>query len=142
MAQWVADHIPHMRGGSFGEKLVGIAVLNEAGEMAGGVVYHDYRPQVRSIEMSGASVDKGWLTRAIIQRVLWYPFGQLNCRRITTITPKRNTAARAFDRRLGFKQEGVVRRGFGNDDAIIYGMLRGEWQRSPYFFEPQKALTH
>lgn len=131
VARWVADHIPHMKDGTFGP-CVGIAILSSAGEMMGGVVFHDYRPQVRSIEMSAASVSRRWVTRSIISGVLAYPFEQLKCRRITTITPRRNKAARTFDTGIGFKQEGLVRRGFGNDDAVIYGLLANEWRRGKF----------
>jgi RimJ/RimL family protein N-acetyltransferase len=137
VAQWVAEHIPHMRGGAFGP-CVGMAVLSERGEMMGGVVFHNFDPHVRSIEVSGASVSPRWLTRPLISLILSYPFEQLKCRRITTITPRRNEAARRFNRKLGYKQEGLVRRGFGNDDAIIYGMLAGEWRRGRYCLATQE----
>lgn len=131
VANWVAERIPHMRGGGFGPN-ASIAVLTDDGALIGGVVFHDFRPDVRSIEVSGASVSPRWLTRSLISMILSYPFEQLHCRRITTITPRRNEAARRFNRKLGYKQEGLIRRGFGNDDAIVYGMLAGEWRRGKY----------
>ena len=36
-----------------------------------------------------------------------------------SLTPKRAKEARRFIDVFGFKREGVVRRGFGDDDAIV-----------------------
>ncbi|HXQ10980.1 MAG TPA: GNAT family protein [Caulobacteraceae bacterium] len=80
--------------------------------------------------MSFASETPRWLTRNLIRQILSYPFDQLGCQRITAITPKKARAARAFLDHFGFKREGVVRRGFGSDDAIISGLLKREWMRS------------
>ena len=59
-----------------------------------------------------------------------YPFDQLACHRLTAITPKKARAARRFLDHFGFKREGVVRRAFGEDDAIVSGLLKAEWERS------------
>ena len=55
-----------------------------------------------------------------------YPFVQLDCQRATVIVRKKNKRSRKFVEWLGFRQEGCCRRGFKDDDAIIYGLLREE----------------
>ena len=140
VAQWVSDRIPHMRGAAFGP-CAAIAVLGNDGAMRGGVVYHNYLAQYRSIEMSAAAVSKRWLTPEVLRAIFRYPFVQLNCRRVTMITGRKNEQARQLLRGLGFRQEGVVRRGLGNEDAIIYGLLVNEWKRSKFGRERDAALA-
>lgn len=125
VAQWVAMRIPGMT--SFGP-CVGIGVMDSADVLIGGVIFHDWQPQWKNIQCSFASDRRDWLTRKLIRVILAYPFQQVGAERITTLTPKRNKAARQFLQKFGFRHEGNVRRGFGDDDAIISGLLREEWE--------------
>jgi RimJ/RimL family protein N-acetyltransferase len=127
---WVAERIPQMAGAADFGPATAIGVVSEDGRALGGVVFHNYQPRFRNIEGSFASETPRWLTRNLIRQILSYPFDQLSCQRLTAITPKRAHAARAFLDHFGFKREGVVRRGFGSDDAIISGLMRREWMRS------------
>lgn len=137
VCDWVARHIPRMEealarceyGDAFGPATA-IGVLDGRGLLVGGVVYHNWQPAFRSIELSFAATSSRWLTREIIGYLLRYPFDDLNCQRVTGFTPRRATSARRFLDRFGFKREGLVRRGFGDDDAVISGLLRKEWQES------------
>ena len=132
VAAWVASHVPHMPvGATFGE-CYAIGVLDRQGALVGGVVYHNYFPAYGNIELSFAATSRKWLTRAIITELLDYAFITAKCQRVTGVTPKHYKAARAFLDQFGFKREGVVRRGFGNDDAIISGLLRSEWEASRF----------
>jgi RimJ/RimL family protein N-acetyltransferase len=63
----------------------------------------------------------------------------LKCARITSQTPKRNRRARQFLQKFGFKQEGCVRLGFGDDDSIISGLLASEW--ACHRFNRERAST-
>ena len=134
VAAWVSERIPHMRGEPFGP-CAAIAVLGDDGRMLGGVVYHNYRPRFRDIEMSAAADSKRWLTKEVLRGIFRYPFVQLQVRRVTMITGQRNDEARKLLRGLGFKQEGVIRRGLGNQDALVFGFMASEWRRSKFFEE-------
>ena len=133
VAEWVRRRIPHMTHSKGFGQCVAIGVINEAkSELVGGVVFHDYRQSVRSIEWSAASDQPNWLNVEIINQIMRYPFDQLNCVRITAIIPRRNKRSRAFQEKFGFRQEGLVRRGFGGDDACIYGLLASDWKKSRF----------
>jgi RimJ/RimL family protein N-acetyltransferase len=132
VAYWVAARIPHMESGADFGPCKAIGVENSRGELIGGVVYHNYMPVVGNIELSFAADTAKWLTRPIICGLLSYPFDQLQCQRVTGVTPRRATSARRFLDQFGFKREGCVRRGFGTDHAIISGLLREEWQASKW----------
>jgi len=109
-----------------------IGVLNSAGELVAGVVYHSYDPDCPSVEMSFAASTRKWLTPNLIRELMGYPFNTLGCRRVTGCTPKRAREARQFLDGFGFKREGSVRQAFGDDDAIISGLLRKEWEASRF----------
>jgi RimJ/RimL family protein N-acetyltransferase len=133
VAQWVSERIPHMRGAPFGPNAA-LAVLSDSGAMLGGVVYHNYLEQYRSLEMSAAAASKRWLAPEVLRAIFRYPFAQLNCRRVTMITSTRNTEARKLLKGLGFHQEGQIRCAFSNsEDAAIYGLLAREWRRGKLF---------
>lgn len=131
VAKWVALRIPAM-GGEPPEPCTAIGVVDERGAMLGGVIYHNWMKATQNIELSFAAGHRRWLTRPIICALLSYPFDQLDCQRVTGVTPRRATSARRFLDQFGFKREGCVRLGFGNDHAIISGLLRTEWQASKW----------
>lgn len=134
VALWVGQRIPYVArrmardpaSPPFGPAQA-IGVINQAGALVAGVVYHGYDPDCPSVEMSFAADTAKWLTRKLIYELMTYPFEGMGCRRVTGVTPKRAKAARAFLDAFGFKREGVVRSGFMDDDAIISGLLAKEW---------------
>lgn len=131
VADWVLSRIPHMAGGGFGP-CVAIGVTDAAGTPVAGAVYHGYTalPGGGDIQMSMAADSARWARRGVIRALLDYPFNDAGCHRITTLTPARNGRALRINAGLGFEREGCIRRGFGDDDAIVMGLLRedaGRW---------------
>ena len=138
VADFVAAHIPHMQGASFGERhpvtgLLPYAALGviRGDNFVGGAVYYNWRTSNGrwvDVEMSAAFEPKcNWCNRATLRELFWYPFVTADCLRMTTITGRKNKAARKADVSMGFKLEGVARKAIdGHQDAMIYGMLRGE----------------
>lgn len=118
---WVAERISHVE--SF-EGAVAIGVMDDHGSPLGAVVYHEFRGN--DIQMSCAGENAAWLSRRVLRAIFSYPFVQLKCRRVTAMTPARNAHTRDFLERVGFRQEGVMRQGFIDDDCVVYGMLRDE----------------
>ena len=99
--------------------------LLENGRIVGGVVYTMYTGN--GIMMNVAGGYKGWINRAFLRAAFAYPFKQLGCTRVSGLVRVDNFAAQKFDERLGFKREGLVRRGDDDGtDLIMYGMLREE----------------
>lgn len=127
--QWVAERLPMVGADGFGPAK-GFGVVTEEDKLIGGVILHCWRPKLQSIEASFASVNHRWLTRPIICRILNYAYYDLDCIRITATTPKKYRPARRFLERFGFKIEGNLRRGFVDDDCIVSGLLREEWEAS------------
>lgn len=105
-----------------------IGVVDKHDNLVGGVVFNQYQPQYRNIEVSFASNRSDWLTPSLVTGIMRYPFSQLGAARITSLTPKRLRPARQFLSKFGFKHEGTIRRGYGDDDCIISGLLESEWR--------------
>jgi RimJ/RimL family protein N-acetyltransferase len=125
VVEMVRKNIPDMGSRNFSHP-VGLGVMRR-GQLIGGAVYHDYRERDGDIEMSAAFVSPAWCLPQTLRSLFAYPFVQLGCARMTTMTTRKNKAARAFDERSGFKLEGVLRKAFNRKhDIMIYGMLREE----------------
>jgi RimJ/RimL family protein N-acetyltransferase len=132
VAAWVAARIAWMPPQGFGP-CAAIGVEAEDGRALGGVVFSNYQPCYRSIDIAGAAETPRWLTRRLIGRILSYPFVQLDCLRVTAVTPKKARNVRQTLEKLGFKREGAARLGFGrHGTAIIYGLIAPDWRRGPF----------
>ena len=98
--------------------------------MIGGCLYTAYRPckDGGDIQMWCAG-EKGWLSRRVIRTMFAYPFQDLNCHRITCIIAKPNKASRKLCEGIGFKLEGICKKGTNTrTDACIYGLLKSEYR--------------
>ena len=129
VSNWVAARVPHVGLRGFGP-CVAIGIVDSNEQPIGGVVYNNYQPQYGSIDISCASITPRWLTKRMIRGIFAYPFDQLKVGRVTAVTPRKATSPRRFLEQFGFKLEGLVRRGFGTDDAVVYGLLVEEWQKT------------
>jgi RimJ/RimL family protein N-acetyltransferase len=121
VAEWVRSRAPHAENGF--EKYVAIGIESE-GDLIAGCVYNDFRGH--AMHVSIASSSPRWATKRTLQALFDYPFRQLHVERLTAYTGKSMASVRTFLVRLGFVEEGVIRKGFADDDAVIYGMLRKE----------------
>lgn len=127
LLDWCASRIPHV-GSAASWKREGAQALGvgQDGQILAVMVVHGFTRQHGDAQISMAADTPRWATRETIARLLAYPFGQLGCQRLTTLIPASNTRAIRFNEGLGFKREGLARRGFGSDDCVILGMLREE----------------
>lgn len=127
VASWVQRKINHADFHNY----VAIGLL-ENNRLIAGVVYHNHYPAFRGIEMSIAAETPRWASREAIRCFLSYPFIQLRCKRVTACVGARNDRAKRFLPGIGFRKEGTIRQGYGNEDVVIYGMLYSEAKRWLY----------
>lgn len=126
VADWVVERIPHVD--DFGP-CVGIGVVNGA-KMLAGVVYHDYQPDNRTIQLSMAADSPMWARRKIIAGLLQYPFEQLKVFKVWTGTPADNERALKVNKHIGFKQEAILAHHFGpKRHGIVCRMLEPDYFR-------------
>lgn len=128
-AIWTAQRIPHA-GSGFGPDAVTIGVVDKHEMPVGCVVFNSYVPHPAggNIMVSFASEKRNWLTRNLISDILRYPFSQLGCGRITALVPPSATNATQFLEKMGWKREGCIRLGYGDQDAVVWGLLASEWR--------------
>jgi RimJ/RimL family protein N-acetyltransferase len=127
VADWVAAQIPHLQGGSFGPcSAIGV-VDNEI--LVAGVVYHDYQQSCKTIQLSMMASTPRWAQRGIVRALLHYPFMQIGVQKVWTTTPHTNERAIRFNKGIGFKQEAVLARHFGEAHAVICRMFRKDYER-------------
>jgi RimJ/RimL family protein N-acetyltransferase len=128
VADFVSQRVPHMQGARFTPPYWAIGVVrNDA--LVGGVVFHNARYSMQGkmidVEMGAAFDASDWCRPSTLRRLFEFPFVTLDSPRMTTITARKNKAARLIDEGLGFKLEGVHPQAIdGKADAVSYGMLR------------------
>jgi hypothetical protein len=98
--------------------------LTEDRSRGGAVVFH--RVTGTDAEIMAFSETPGIWARSVLRVVAHTAFYDLDLNRITLRIRSSDRAARDYARRLGFRHEGTQRRAFGDEDAQLWGMLRGE----------------
>lgn len=95
------------------------------GTLVMGCVYYDHRDV--GCEIALAADRPVWCTKGVLAALFSFPFLQLKYERVTLLIGEDNPRAIRLNLGLGFRQEGVLRRGYdGKRDAIILGMLKEE----------------
>jgi len=129
---WVAEQLPQFDGPDDFGPFTAIGVIDSEGYIAAGVVFHNYLPRYRNVEITMASVTPRWVSRSVLSGIMAYPFQQLGCVMVRTTTPRKNRAALTFNKKMGFHIDAVIRRGFGSQDAVIGTLLAKEWRQSKF----------
>jgi hypothetical protein len=101
-----------------------VVTVTRSGLPVGAVLYINYR--VQTIEMACAG-EPGWLTPGTLRDIFAYPYHQLGVWSVVSLVARRNKTARIFNKKLGFRELGVVANGpSSEDDSLIYSMTRPE----------------
>jgi RimJ/RimL family protein N-acetyltransferase len=95
-------------------------------KLIGALVFHDLRRHTE-VWWTIYTVDKRWCTRKVLRLMFTIAFGRMDCRRISVLVSKNNLQSLNLVRRLGFKEEGLLRQcREDGEDCYILGMLRSE----------------
>lgn len=134
---WIIRRIPHMA--KYGVKTFGpcgVFVVASSPEpnakILAAMAFHNHHAAYRMIEVSMASDTPMWAKPTVIGPILSYVFNTLKCERLQVTIPRRGAGpkhTRKFLDHLGFKYEGVGRKAFGFDDAVMMSMLREDAAR-------------
>ena len=129
---WIVPRIPHMHGGSFG--LCMAAGVVRRGVMVAGVVFHEWQPEYRTLQLSMAADSPRWATADVLGGLFRYAFVTAGANKLWTATPHTNTRALRFNHGIGMKQEATLRHHFGpKSHAVVCSMMAAEWQRYIWF---------
>jgi RimJ/RimL family protein N-acetyltransferase len=122
IGRWVADKLGMV--GDWG-RFKAFGVLKDS-ELIAGIIFNNYT--FTDISMHVASDEKKkWLSKHLLFELFYYAFEVCKCNRVTGYVEASKEDVLAFDKKIGFVQEGVKRKGCINgDDVIVLGMLREE----------------
>ncbi len=92
--------------------------------IVGSFVFSEYTGH--DVHMYCASDNPRIFQRRYIKAMFDYCFNDLKVRRVSAMCNESNLRSRKLISGVGFKQEGRLRRYFGFEDALVYGLLREE----------------
>ncbi|HCZ48109.1 MAG TPA: hypothetical protein DCZ11_03775, partial [Gammaproteobacteria bacterium] len=119
----VARH-PAAKGRAWaGAKAIGI--IDGRDRLAAAAVFHDWRPEAAVIDFSCVSWAPRWLTRGVLHAIMAYPFEQLECQAVHSVTDPANTHIRRMAQAVG-ATEHVVPRLLGPRRGEVHLVLTAE----------------
>ena len=134
LAAWLNKRLP---GGCVPSQC--FAVMDED-RLVGVVSFFNFRWP--NIEIAFYCEDYRWaLNRDGILELFSYPFVQLGCHRVTALCERKNKRARRMVQRLGFKEEGMLRKAGEKGDMFIYGLLPEDLKLRKYNGKPARSAT-
>lgn len=108
----------------------GFGVLEENGQLCCGVVFSDWKPAFRTLELSAGAVSSACLSTEIVFALGDFVFRQLNAFRIFARTGASNDRAQKLLRHIGFTQEAVQGHYYGEGQhASCWRLIKPEWER-------------
>lgn len=128
IGEWVASRTKHRSGEGFTNH-AGLAVLSSDNRIMAGVVYDEYDPHNKTIQMSVAVDDPKCLTRKTLKNVLSYPFDTLKVYRVWFQTPHTNERLIRIAEIFGFTREAVLKNHFGQSHAAVGRLLYPTYRR-------------
>lgn len=109
-----------------------LGVVSNEDRLVGGVLFHCY---------TGPSVDLGVYGRigyrSVFRAMAEMVFGHMGCVRVQAVTKRSNEHVRRLLPKFKFKFEGVLRSHYGDEDGLMFSMLRHEAIALGYFKETQ-----
>ncbi|MEL6277956.1 MAG: hypothetical protein AAFR28_03620 [Pseudomonadota bacterium] len=126
----VADVVGALIGYELPSPRVALGSLGADGRLLGGVVFHDWQPQWRRIELSAAGADRRWMSRPLIAACADYAWRQLDAHVVYQAAPARFAFSAKLARALGAERVDLPEmRGPGEAEAV-YILTRDAWERS------------
>jgi RimJ/RimL family protein N-acetyltransferase len=98
-----------------------IGLVDEDSRILGGVIVCDTNECNAALHVAG---EPGWINRTFLRFLFHYLFVQLGLVRVTGMVAASNAVALEFDRRIGFKDEFVMKDGAPDGDLIVLCMRR------------------
>lgn len=129
-ADWIARHLgdPDIKSAEDLGPCTAFGVIIDR-EVVAGIALNEFRSMSNGndVRVVAAATSPGWCRRGVLSSIFRYAFHDLGCSRMTSLVREGNTRSLRFTLGLGFKKEGVVRRGWnGKTNAILLGMLKSE----------------
>ncbi|CAB4155364.1 RimL Acetyltransferases, including N-acetylases of ribosomal proteins [uncultured Caudovirales phage] len=123
------------------ENSIVFASLDEDGNILGGVLFSQFTRN--NCEVTCASSSPRFLNRNFMDVFFHYAFITAGKARVNAIVDVDNEKSKVLCRKIGFIEEGVLKRWYGDKDAVIFRMTREEcrWIKD-YKIESPKEKTN
>jgi RimJ/RimL family protein N-acetyltransferase len=128
VAKFVASLIPGTSRGFGNNRAVGI--VNDAGDLIGGVVFHNWDPESGVIEISASATDKRWFMAAR-QFMYDFAFEACGCQMIVQRNDASNEYLNRQMRRFGYTEHRIARLRGRDEDGIVFTFTDDQWARHP-----------
>lgn len=109
-----------------------LGFLDNNGVVEAAIVYHNWQPENRVIEISAGSLSRKWLNRARLFQIFAYPFDQLDCRLVVARIGEHNARARRIWRSLGADEYIIPALRSPQEAEVIYTLSKEAWQSSKF----------
>src|SRR3990167_1276757 len=128
VAKWAARNLGLCRMGAFNagfvRPFVAVGVTRDK-ELIGAAIFNNYDGSDVSLTVVG----RGVMFRGVFRALAFYAFDQLMCERVSATVRVENVRMLNIAERLGFKREGLIRKKYGDADAVILGLLKEECKK-------------
>jgi RimJ/RimL family protein N-acetyltransferase len=132
VAQFASAVIPHMHGRGFG-RCQTIGVVDNAGKLIAGIVFHNYHPEAGVIEMTVSALPRSrWMTRETFRRIHQFVFERCACQTLMLIVPADNEALLRQPAHLGFIFVRVPRLLGRDRDAVLCLLTAEAWEATKF----------
>ena len=116
--------------------------FQENGNLIGAVIFTNYSKN--DIQVNVVSTNPRWWQKRFISHLFDYVWDTCGCNRVSSVVKKSNEKAHKLNKTIGFKQEGIARQFFENEngqyeDGIIYGLLRDE--DTPKWYKDRRTIN-
>jgi RimJ/RimL family protein N-acetyltransferase len=126
MLDWIAARIPQVGPDhDWHGRARGLGCVVD-GKIVAGMACMNFDARHAHVEIAFASDSPRWASRRMIARFMAWPLRQLGCRRVSAVVAADNRRVIRLLEGMGFRREGVLRRAFGAEDALILGLLNDE----------------
>ncbi len=129
--QWVSWGI-FSRSDGFDENTAVISFRNDKGALVAGVMFHDYMPDHRTIQLSAYSNNKRWLNRSNLQVIFGYVFDGCSLRLACAQCSEKNVQARKLWASLGANEYELPDMWGDGVSMIVHTLSRKQWQNSKF----------
>lgn len=118
-----------VHGGSFGP-CGGLGIVDDE-KLIAGILFHNWVPDNRTIEISAAADSPKWLSRSIINTIMQICFEQHGCQMVVSRMSKNNVRAAQIYRFLKFSEIEMPRL-YGRDESgLIMSLTDDAWNMHP-----------
>ena len=124
----ISTFVAKLQGAEKGpERCKTIGVLDDQGRFLGGIVFYNWNPDTRVIEMSAAAVNPSWLSRRTLNRIGDFVFHECGCQLLLVYVPENKVNVLRVLAAVGFSFTRIPRLFGRNADGVLCTLADDEW---------------